>query len=308
MSENTFSRYEPSALPWIPPWPVEIDLHLHTNVSDGTLTPTQLIDLVGSTNLKTIAITDHDTTAGMEEAIKAVKKKSSLQLIPGIELGSEIDGSEIHLIGLFINYHDVGFQQTITNFKLQRVEAAKTMVQQLNNLGIKITWEHVQKLAEGVVGRPHIARAMQEAGFVGSINEAFERYIGDDGPARVSRPKFDPVEALELITSAGGIGIIAHPRTVKNIESILKLLSDAGLAGIEVYAEKYGPEQHGFYASLANNYNLIPCGGTDYHNFGIENESVPGITGPPPDTAKKLYERALQIHNGNPGFRPKRPF
>ncbi len=174
-------------------------------------------------------------------------------------------------------------------------------------MGMHITWERVSELAEGSVGRPHIARALLEKSYVTSIREAFDRYIGNDGPARVPRPKFTPVEALHIVHEAGGVGIVAHPRTVNDLEAVLPPLVEAGLAGIEVFAEKYGTDHQRRYKELAERYSLIPCGGTDYHAFGTENEVLPGMSGPPPETARLLFDAAMRKHDGKPGFVPARP-
>ena len=181
------------------------------------------------------------------------------------------------------------------------------MVLKLNRMGIMISWDRVNELALGAVGRPHIARAMLEKGYVASIPEAFDRYIGNDGPARVPRPKFEPVQALGIVHSAGGVGVVAHPRTVNNLEQVLAPLAAARLGGIEVFAEKYGAEHQERYRKLASKYELIESGGSDYHAFGNENEVKPGMSGPPPDTARRLYEKACEIHGGTPGFVPERP-
>ncbi|MDA1297697.1 MAG: PHP domain-containing protein [Chloroflexi bacterium] len=306
MTSDSVSRYEPGAKPWRPDWPVEVDLHLHTTASDGTLSPTQLIELVLKTTLRVVAITDHDSTEGVDEAI-AASAGSELTVIPGIEFGSEIGDSEVHLIGLFIDHNSPALQAALERFREQRIEAAQEMVRKLNSMGVDVTWERVSELAGGSVGRPHIARAMLEKGFISSIPEAFDRYIGNDGPARVPRPKFVPVEALEIVHAAGGIGVVAHPRTVSHLEDVLPPLVEAGLAGIEVFAEKYGEEHQKRYRDLADLFSLIQSGGTDYHAFGSDNEVTPGMSGPPPDTARRLFDAALKRHGGRPGFTPARP-
>ena len=306
MMDDNVSRYEPGAKPWRPNWPVEVDLHLHTTASDGTLSPTELIEQILKTTLRVVAVTDHDSTAGVDEAM-SVADGTELIVIPGIEFGSEIDDSEVHLLGLFINHNSATLQTALGRFREQRVDAAQEMVGKLNSLGLDITWERVSELAGGSVGRPHIARALLEKGYISTIPEAFDRYIGNEGPARVPRPKFTPVEALEIVHAAGGVGVVAHPRTVKHLEDVMPDLVDAGLAGIEVFAEKYGAEHQRRYQALADRYSLIPSGGTDYHAFGSENEVKPGMIGPPPETARKLYEAALARHRGKPGFMPARP-
>ncbi len=287
-----------------PEWPVEIDLHLHTTASDGTLTPRQLIDQVATTSLKVVAVTDHDSTDGLIEAAEAAEAHPHLTVIPGIELATATDTSDMHLLGYFIDAKNAEFQATVERFRSERVEVARAMVKRLGELKRPVSWERVTEMANGSVGRPHIARAMVEAGHVESVVEAFDRYLGDDGIARVPRPKLHPVEALELIHSAGGVGSIAHPRTVKDLDILVRQLVDAGLVGIEVYAEKYASERRDSYLDIATRYDLVPSGGTDYHALGARNETLPGTNGPPPDTVSKLLARARAMHGSNIGFVP----
>ena len=211
MSRGRSSRYGSADLPPKPPHEVVVDLHLHTTASDGALTPTQLIDLVAGTSLRITSITDHDTTDGIDEAQAAVSKLPHLTLIPGIELGTQDGPSEVHLLGYFINHRDAGLRAALAGFREERVVAARQNVEKLRSMGVKITWERVRELAGGTVGRPHIAKAMVEGGYVESVRDAFDKYLGDNGIGRVSRPKLDPVDALGIIHDAGGIGAIAHP-------------------------------------------------------------------------------------------------
>ena len=301
---NDGSRYDHESPVVSPEWPVEIDLHLHTTASDGTLTPRQLIDQVATTTLRVVAITDHDSTEGLDEAIGASKRYPRLVVIPGVELGTATDDSELHLLGYFIDPGNQTLQGTLQQFRAERVEAARAMVDRLAELRRPVSWDRVLQLAGGSVGRPHIARAMVEAGHVGTVAEAFDRYIGENGAARVPRPKLHPVEALELIHSAGGVGVVAHPRTVNRLDALVKELVGAGLAGIEVYAEKYVDQRRDGYLDIATRYDLVPCGGTDYHALGARNEATPGSNGPPPDTASKLLARAKGIHGAKIGSVP----
>ncbi len=305
--ESPSSRYGVGLSPFSPPWPVEVDLHLHTTASDGTLSPSQLIEKVAATRLKTVAITDHDSTAGIDEALAAAAKHPGLTVIAGIEFGTEEDDSEVHLLGYFIDYRSRELQDTLTRFREERVEAARQTVRKLATLGVQISWERVRELAGGTVGRPHIARAMLEAGYVRTVAEAFERYLGTDGAARVPRPKLPPLDALDLVHRVGGVGVVAHPRTVKQVELMVSRLAAGGLAGIEVYAEKYGQEERERYRSIARTYGLTECGGSDFHNFGSDGEVMPGVSGPPPDTARLLLERARQLHGAKVGCVPERP-
>jgi predicted metal-dependent phosphoesterase TrpH len=298
------SRYDASILAVRPEWPVEVDLHLHTTASDGTLTPKQLIDQISSTTLQTVAVTDHDSTNGVAEAIETANVYPHLSVIPGIELGTATDDSDLHLIGYFIDPQNSKLQTKLEQFRIERVDAARAMVDKLAEIKRPVSWERVIEMAKGSVGRPHIARAMVEAGHADTVAEAFDRFLGDNGIARIPRPKLHPVQALEMIHSAGGIGAIAHPRTVNKLDSLVKQLVEAGLVGIEVYAEKYASDRRDSYLDIATRHNLVPSGGTDYHALGAKNETVPGTNGPPPDTVSKLLDRAKKMHGSNIGSVP----
>jgi predicted metal-dependent phosphoesterase TrpH len=298
------SRYDPKAPTVHPEWSVEVDLHLHTTASDGTLTPTQLIEQISSTTLRTVAITDHDSTEGVAEAIEAANATSNLTVVPGIELGTENEDSELHLLGYFIDINHPELQKTLKQFRSERFDAARAMVDKLEEIKRPVSWERVVEMAGGSIGRPHIARAIVEAGHVDTIAEAFDRFLGEKGIARVPRPKLHPVEALKLIHSAGGIGTIAHPRTVRNLNPLVAELVKSGLAGIEVYAEKYNSDRRDSYIDIATRFDLVPTGGTDYHALGTKNETTPGTNGPPPNTVKNLVDRAKQKHGPNVGNIP----
>jgi predicted metal-dependent phosphoesterase TrpH len=298
------SRYDQTSPAVRPEWPVEIDLHLHTTASDGTLTPRQLIDQVATTSLRVVAVTDHDSTNGLNEAIEASAAHPQLTVIPGIELGTSDEESELHLLGYFIDPDNTVMQSKLEQFRVERVEAARAMVNRLAEIKRPVSWERVVEMASGSVGRPHIARAMVEAGHVETVAEAFDRYIGEKGVARVPRPKLHPVAALEMIHAAGGIGVIAHPRTVNKLDNLVKQLVDVGLAGIEVYAEKYASDRRDEYLDIATRYDLVPSGGTDYHALGAKNETTPGTNGPPPDTVSKLLAKARATHCSKIGSVP----
>ena len=298
------SRYDQSSPAVKPEWPVEEDLHLHTTASDGILTPRQLVDQIAKTSLRIIAVTDHDSTGGLKQAIEASEPHSQLTVIPGIELGTADDESELHLLGYFIDPENAVLQAKLEQFRIERVDAARAMVDRLEDIKRPVSWERVEEMAGGSVGRPHIARAMVEAGHVKTVAEAFDRFLGEKGIARVPRPKLHPVDALEMIHSAGGVGAIAHPRTVSRLDHLVKQLVDAGLVGIEVYAEKYASNRRDSYLDIATRYALVPCGGTDYHALGAENETTPGTNGPPPGTVSKLLGRARQMHGESIGSAP----
>ena len=272
----------------------EVDLHLHTTFSDGRLTPTQLVELVAARGLRVVAISDHDSTEGIPEALEAASRFPQLTIIPGVELSTDIPGNEIHVLGYFIRYEDAAFQQTLRSFREGRVDRAREMVDKLAALGLPVEWDRVCELAQGAVGRPHIAQAMVEKGYITYPQEAFTHYIGRNGPAYAEREKLTPAEAIGYILGVGGIPVLAHPHVVDNVESLLPELVEAGLAGIEVHYKEYTPGEVEAFGAMADRYGLLPCGGTDYHAMGTPGEVVPGSVGPPIEIVDRLRARAAE--------------
>ena len=270
-----------------------IDLHLHTLASDGRLTPTELVQMVAKNGLKTIAITDHDSTEGLAEAYEAAKAFPDLRIIPGIEMSADIPGDEVHVLGYFLDYHDVEFQATLSGFRRGRVDRAKIMVEKLEALGKPVDWERGQHFAgDGTVGRPHIALAMVEAGYFKEPKEAFEEYLGNDGLAYYDRPKLAPAAGVEMIKQVGGVPVLAHPTFMNDMEAGIANLKKVGLVGMEVYYAQYDDDTVRHLARLAKEYDLIPCGGSDYHGLGNSGEPLPGTLGPPEETIKLLEAAA----------------
>ena len=270
-----------------------IDLHLHTLASDGRLTPTELVQLVAKNGLKTISITDHDSTEGLAEAYEAVKEFPDLRIIPGIEMSADIPGDEVHVLGYFLDYHNEEFQATLSEFRRGRVDRAKVMVEKLQDLGKPVDWERVQDFAgDGTVGRPHIALAMVEAGYFKEPKEAFDEYLGNNGLAYFDRPKLAPAAGVEMIKKVGGVPVLAHPTFMNDMEAGISNLKKVGLVGMEVYYAQYDDDTVRHLARLAKEYDLIPCGGSDYHGLGNSGEPLPGTLGPPEETIKLLEDAA----------------
>ena len=271
----------------------KIDLHLHTLASDGRLTPTELIQLVAKQGLETISITDHDSTEGLAEAYEAAKDFPNLRIIPGIEMSADIPGDEVHVLGYFLEYEDPDFQAKLLEFRRGRIERAQMMVEKLDALGVHITWERVQHFAgDGTVGRPHIALAMVEAGYCKEPKDAFDEYLGRNGLAYAERPKMTPAEGVEMIKKVGGVPVLAHPTYMNDMEAGISSLKQVGLLGMEVYYAKYDDDTVRNLARLAREYDLIPCGGSDYHGLGNSGEPLPGTLGPPEETIHLLEEVA----------------
>ena len=276
-----------------------VDLHLHTTCSDGRLSPTELIRLAAGQGLKAVSVTDHDSTEGLAEAYEATLEFPQMRLIPGIELSTDIPGDEIHMLGYFIKYDDVQFQDILLGFRRGRVERAQLMVEKLDALGIHLEWDRVQAFAgDGAVGRPHIALAMVEAGYCTEPQDAFPEYLGRNGLAYTERPKMLPAEAVEMILGIGGVPVLAHPAYMLDMRAGIAELVPAGLMGMEVYYSRYSPEVIQELALLAKTHGLIPCGGSDYHGLGNTDEPLPGTQGPPMETVERLEEAAAKLAQG----------
>ena len=273
----------------------EVDLHLHTTHSDGRLTPTELVELIAARGIVVAAITDHDSTEGLPEALEAASRFPQLTIIPGVELSTDIPGNEIHMLGYFIRYEDAAFQEMLRRFRDGRVDRAREMVDKLAALGLPVDWERVCELAQGAVGRPHIAQAMVEKGYISYPQEAFTHYIGRNGPAYAEREKMTPAEAVEYILRVGGVPVLAHPHVVDNVESLLPELAEAGLAGLEVYYKEYTRAEREAFGAMAARYGLLPCGGSDYHAFNTPGEEKPGISGPPLEIVDRLRALAAEV-------------
>jgi predicted metal-dependent phosphoesterase TrpH len=272
---------------------------MHTTVSDGILSPTQLVDMVGQRGLHVMALTDHDTTAGLQEAFAAKQKYPQLTLIPGIELSCDIPGNEVHVLGYFIDDSDPGFQQTLADFRSQRLDRGQLMVQKLRALGMDITWERVLEIASGgdnSVGRPHIAAALLEKGYVKDNKEAFDRFLSRTGPAYAERTKMAPREAVDLIRSVGGLAVLAHPKELLGeLDTLLDDLCGAGLAGMEAHYQGYPQEMVQHLLDICQRRNLVPCGGSDFHGIQGRDELRPGDVDVPMSTAERLFALAEQV-------------
>lgn len=266
-----------------------VDLHLHTLASDGRLTPTQLVDLIASKGVTVAAISDHDTTDGIAEAVRAAAAHPNLEIIPAIELSTDIPGDEIHMLGYFLQYEDEEFQAILRRFREGRLERGRAMVEKLAALGKPVDWERVQEIAgDGSVGRPHIALAMVEAGYFKEPKEAFYEYLGRNGLAYAEREKMTPEEGVEMLAKVGGSAVLAHPANLEDLDTKVAHLKEAGLVGMEVHYAMYSEETIQRLLEVANRHGLIPCGGSDYHGLGNTGEQEPGLLGPPMDSVERL--------------------
>ena len=253
------------------------DFHCHSTESDGVLSPTDVVKLAYGEGVRVLALTDHDSTQGIAEARRAVEAYDDFTLIPGVELGTDIPGGEVHVLGFYLDPDDAGLQTTLEKLRDGRKGRGEGIVNKLREMGIDITWEQVQRFAGGgAVGRPHVAQALVEGGHVATVKEAFDRYIARNGPAYVEREKMTPAEAVGMIVQLGGVPCIAHPGYLEDLDGVLADLKDAGLAGMEVYYKDYAPDEVERLRQAAERFDLVPWGGSDYHGLHGPDEPLPG--------------------------------
>jgi predicted metal-dependent phosphoesterase TrpH len=276
------------------------DFHTHSTASDGRLSPTELVDLVAGQGVRYHALTDHDSTQGIAEARLAAKKHANYTLIPGVEMGTDIEGAEVHMLGLYLFPEDDELQKLLAKLREGRVGRGEGIVRKLRELGVMIEWERVQQIAgDASVGRPHVAQAILEKGYVKNVAEAFDKWIGRNGPAFVERDKMTPAEAVRCIVERGGLACIAHPADLLVLDTLLPELKEAGMAAMEVYYKDYPPEIVERLRQAAEAHGLLPLGGSDYHGIFGPTEPLPGDQWTPvPDSSiERLLELASTLPN-----------
>ena len=266
-----------------------VDLHMHSTASDGVLHPAEVVRLAQERGLRTIALTDHDTTDGLSEAIET-GKQIGLEVIGGFEINSETDLGHLDFLAYGCDRDNAALQNQLLEIRDARMGRAKGMVRKLAELGVPVAWERVLHFAGDAqsIARPHVARALVEAGHVASTQEAFDRYLNDNGPAYVHRLELKPQEVIDVIHQAGGVIVLAHPAHAGTTHLIPQLAA-LGLDGVEVYYFDHTDAQQAELLALADKHRLLVTGGSDFHGDGTHAElgSVPV----PDDAAIKLKAR-----------------
>ena len=254
-----------------------VDLHLHTTASDGVMSPSGIVRYAKAKELQAIAVTDHDTIEGLEEAL-GEGKKIGFEVIPGIEISAEFSPGSMHLLGYFLDIHHPLLVEKLKYLQEARAARNPKIVEKLNRLGVRISYEDVVKASGGgQVGRPHFAQVLLDKGYVRSIQEAFERFLKKGAPAYADKFRFKASEAINFINGANGIAVLAHPNTLgmngnAGFEALLLQLVKEGLRGIEVYYPEHSPADVARYKLIAEKLDLVLTGGTDYH--GIEGSEL----------------------------------
>lgn len=248
-----------------------VDLHVHSNKSDGTFTPSELVTMAIEKNLTALALTDHDTTDGLEELANAAAGKP-LAVVPGIELSTEYEGKDIHIVGLFIDPTQSDFRAHLKAFVESRDDRNRKMCANLQEAGIPISYEALQEANPGsVITRAHYGTWLLEHGVVSSVADAFSKYLGDHTPYFVPREKVTPQQAVSLIQKAGGLAILAHPilyrMSRERLDILVRCLKEVGLTGIEAIYATYNSREENQIRQLASKYDLLLSGGSDFHGF-----------------------------------------
>lgn len=252
-----------------------IDLHTHTAKSDGSYTPAALVDYAIEKNLAAVAVTDHDTVDGLDEALShaaLLKEKGlpSIEVVPGIEFSTKYEKQDVHIVGLYISYNSDTFHRALDNFVNSRIDRNQKMCENLQNAGIDISYEKLQaQYPDAVITRAHYAAYLLKYGYVKSQHDAFAMYLGDHTKYFVPREKVTPCQAVELILQAGGIPVLAHPPLYHmgndRLDTLTASLKEAGLAGIESFYSTYNNQDMRDMMRLAKKYGLLLSGGSDFH-------------------------------------------
>lgn len=281
-----------------------VDLHLHTTASDGILSPSRIVHYAKENGLQAIAITDHDTIEGNTEALNE-GADVGLEVIPGVEISAQFDLGSMHILGFFIDIENRTLNERLTRLQETRAERNPKMAQKLRDLGLDVTFEEVLGASGGgQVGRPHFAHVLITKGYVRSVQEAFDRYLGKGAPAYVDKFRFNPSEAIGLIREAKGIPVLAHPFTIDlpsyhQLNALLGEMVRTGLMGIEVYYPEHTRDQVSLYQGLAEDHGLLITGGSDYHGFVADKAQI-GTGSKGMDLSYSMVEamkRALRVRS-----------
>ncbi|RME25510.1 MAG: PHP domain-containing protein [Candidatus Zixiibacteriota bacterium] len=273
--------------------PDYIDLHMHTDCSDGLLSPEKLLNAVRKSGLTAFSVTDHDTVDGYRQ-VAALLTPDDPELVPGVELSVSMDGADMHMLAYLFDIDNKEFDAALDRFRKERSERGKQMIELLRREGVDIPYDDVEALANGgVIGRPHIAEAMQRSGAVKTFEEAFRRYIGFNGPAYVPKSKLTPEQAIALVHAAGGLAVMAHP-FVADMYTHIERLVPLGLDGVEAYHYSHTAAQTQEMIATARKYKLVYTGGSDFHGRNDRDAPI-GSQRVPAHCLEQLKERKAQV-------------
>jgi hypothetical protein len=281
-----------------------VDLHSHTTASDGTLTPRELVRAAARRGVRVLAVTDHDSTEGLRDAIDEAAQHPPLTIVPGLEINCDVPGAEVHILGYYVDAEAAWFQDFLREQRVERAARVHRIAARLAELGMPIDPAEVFALVnEGSAGRPHVAQVMVQRGYVTSVREAFDRYLHTNGPANVPRKRLTPADAVRLIRRARGVPVFAHPGLADR-DALIPELIEAGLLGIEAIYAEHSAAQTAHYKDLCRAHGLVATGGSDYHG---ERSGRTNQLGHPPvpmsvwEELKNAAERARAEERTEPG-------
>lgn len=268
--------------------PRQADFHTHSTASDGTLAPAELIEESARQGLHVVALTDHDTTQGVQEAVNT-GRKLGVRVIAGIEFSAAIERGELHLLGYGVDPDNQALAKRLAELRETRRTRATKVAERLAEIGIDLPHDLVDCMAESdSIGRPHIARELMKLGIVDSVSEGFDRFLGRGKPGFVARELIRPEEAIGLVRDAGGVAVMAHPYSAPNFSELIPKLVNAGLSGIECYYGGYDIDRRRELASLASDLGLLATGGSDYHGPNAREGRDLGAVEIPPEAVEAL--------------------
>ena len=268
-----------------------VDLHSHTTASDGTLAPRELVRLAARHGVRVLAVTDHDSTGGVAEAIDEARRVPPLEIVPGLEINCDVPGAELHVLGYCLDWEAAWFQEFLGAQREERRQRVYRIAARLAELGMPIDPADVFALVkEGSAGRPHVAQVMVDRGYVKSVRQAFDRFLSANGPANVPRKRFTPVEAVRIIRRARGVPVLAHPG-LANRDELIPELVEAGLMGIETFYPEHSAGQITAYRGMCMRLGLIATGGSDFHGPSVGGARHPGLQPVPESAWQALRDR-----------------
>jgi len=274
-----------------------VDLHMHSTHSDGTCSPFELVQLAEKRGLRAIAITDHDTLSHIKETLE-IGSVMNMEVIAGVEVSADFTGGTMHILGYFVDPSSDELFDMLERFRTARADRNPKIIKKLNELGLPIAYEEVVREASGgPIGRPHIARVLVKKGLVSNFQEVFDKYLTKGGPAYIDRVRFSAEKIISVIHKAQGLAVLAHPKQLKiednnKLDALVEKLTQSGLDGIEVYSSCHSKKESQRYASLAEKYNLLISGGSDFHGMNKEHIEM-GFTGVDVELS---YDIVLEMH------------
>ena len=274
-----------------------IDLHVHTTASDGTLDPIPLVKRAHDAGVRTLSVTDHDTMSAVPTAAEAASRLG-MDFFPGIEVTAVLGRRDVHVLGYFLDTTAVALEPFLRNQRQSRIIRAQEMAKLLDRLGVPIDVDQIIAAAESgerSVGRPALARALVDAGHASSPREAFQRWIGDQGPAYVAREGLSPVDVVRPISRAGGVSALAHPGLLRR-DDLIPEFARAGITAIEVYHPEHDTATQSHYRKLALQYSMVTSGGADFHGDGHRRSNSLGSVGLRSDEFDSLLECLVRAH------------